>query len=96
MLKTSCQTDDALTPPARLTAAGKRLQVMLQAISTVRTALDDFYGELTDEQKRSSRRRPGPCGPVPPVGCQRPTHSPPAPSRRLRTESSGISWPSGW
>ncbi len=51
MLKTSCQTDDALTPPARLAAAGKRLQVMLQAIATVRTALDDFYGKLTDEQK---------------------------------------------
>jgi hypothetical protein len=51
MLKTSCQTDDALTPPARLAATGKRLQVMLQAITTVRTALDDFYGKLTDEQK---------------------------------------------
>jgi hypothetical protein len=24
---------------------------MLQAIKTVRTALDDFYGKLTDEQK---------------------------------------------
>jgi hypothetical protein len=51
MLKSSCQTDDALTPPARLAAAGKRLQVMLQAITTVRPALDDFYGKLTDEQK---------------------------------------------
>jgi hypothetical protein len=51
MLKTSCQADDALTPPARLAAAGKRLDVMLQAITTVRTALDDFYGKLTDEQK---------------------------------------------
>jgi hypothetical protein len=51
MLKTACQTDDALTPPARLAAAGRRLQVMLQAITTVRTALDDFYGKLTDEQK---------------------------------------------
>jgi hypothetical protein len=51
MLKTSCQADDALTPPARLAAAGKRLDVMLQAITTVRMALDDFYGKLTDEQK---------------------------------------------
>jgi hypothetical protein len=24
---------------------------MLQAVKTVRTALDDFYGQLTDEQK---------------------------------------------
>jgi LTXXQ motif family protein len=51
MLKASCQADDALTPPARLAAVGKRLDVMLQAVKTVRTALDDFYGKLTDEQK---------------------------------------------
>jgi hypothetical protein len=51
MLRNSCQTDDALTPPARLAAVGKRLDVMLQAVKTVRAALDDFYGKLTDEQK---------------------------------------------
>jgi hypothetical protein len=51
MLKNACQPGDALTPPARLAAAGNRLNVMLQAIKTVRTALDEFYGKLTDEQK---------------------------------------------
>jgi hypothetical protein len=51
MLKTSCQADDAVTPPARLTAVGKRLDTMLQAIKVVRSALDDFYGTLSDEQK---------------------------------------------
>jgi hypothetical protein len=51
MLKNACQPDDALTPPARLAAVGKRLDVMLQAIKTVRPALDDFYAKLTDEQK---------------------------------------------
>jgi hypothetical protein len=51
MLKNSCQTDDALTPPGRLAAVGKRLDVMLEAVKTVRTALDDFYGKLNDEQK---------------------------------------------
>jgi hypothetical protein len=51
MLRNSCQADDALTPPARLAAIGKRLDVMLQAVKTVHTALDDFYGKLTDEQK---------------------------------------------
>jgi LTXXQ motif family protein len=51
LLKGSCQTDDALTPPARLAAVGKRLDVMLAAVKTVRTALDDFYGRLSDEQK---------------------------------------------
>jgi LTXXQ motif family protein len=52
MLKTSCPANDAaITPPARLDAVGKRLEVMQQAVKTVRTALDDFYGKLSDEQK---------------------------------------------
>jgi hypothetical protein len=51
MLKGSCQPDQALTPPARLAAAGKRLDTMLGAVETVRAALDDLYGDLTDEQK---------------------------------------------
>jgi hypothetical protein len=51
MLKASCQVGDAITPPARLAAVGKRLDTMLQAVKTVRTALDDFYGRLSDEQK---------------------------------------------
>jgi hypothetical protein len=51
MLKASCQPDSALTPPARLTAIGKRLDAMLQAVKTVRTALTAFYGALSDEQK---------------------------------------------
>ena len=52
-LKASCQTrpEDALTPPARLAAVGQRLNAMLQAVKTVRMAMDDFYGSLTDEQK---------------------------------------------
>ncbi|WP_244567770.1 Spy/CpxP family protein refolding chaperone [Bradyrhizobium erythrophlei] len=51
MLKASCQTSEAITPPARLEAVGKRLDIMLQAVKSVRTALDDFYGKLSDEQK---------------------------------------------
>jgi hypothetical protein len=51
MLKASCQPDSAVTPPARLTAIGKRLDTMLQAVKTVRSALNEFYGALTDEQK---------------------------------------------
>ena len=51
MLKTFCQPDNALTPPARLAAVGQRLDSMLQAIKMVRSALEDFYGTLTDEQK---------------------------------------------
>ena len=50
ILKSSCPPD-ARTPPARLAAVGTRLDVMVQAIGTVRPALDDFYSSLTDEQK---------------------------------------------
>ena len=51
MLKTSCQPDEAVTPSARLAAVGKRLDTMLQAVKLVRSALDDFYATLSDEQK---------------------------------------------
>ncbi|WP_375784277.1 Spy/CpxP family protein refolding chaperone [Bradyrhizobium sp. Pha-3] len=50
-LKSSCPPTDARTPPARLAAVGARLDSMLQAIGTVRPALDSFYGALSDEQK---------------------------------------------
>jgi len=53
MLRESCPTGDqaAVTPPARLDAVHKRLQVILIAVKTVRAALDDFYAGLSDEQK---------------------------------------------
>jgi hypothetical protein len=51
ILKSSCPPTDARTPPARLAAVGTRLDVMLQAIGTLRPALDNFYNALTDEQK---------------------------------------------
>jgi hypothetical protein len=51
MLKTACPAADAVTPPARLAAVGKRLDTMLQAVKLVRSALDDFYATLSDEQK---------------------------------------------
>jgi hypothetical protein len=51
VLKSSCPPADARTPPARLAAVATRLDAMLQAILTVRPALDTFYNSLTDEQK---------------------------------------------
>ena len=51
MLKDTCEPNEALTPPARLAAAAKRLDAMLQAVETVKPALDDFYAQLSDEQK---------------------------------------------
>lgn len=51
LLKTSCQPADALTPPARHAAAGRRLQTLLDAVKTVRPPLERFYASLSDEQK---------------------------------------------
>jgi hypothetical protein len=51
MLRASCQAESALTPPARLAVVRKRLDTMLQAVRSVREALDDLYGKLGDEQK---------------------------------------------
>lgn len=51
MLKSACPTAEPITPPARLEAVIKRLDTMLQAVKTVRSALVEFYSKLTDEQK---------------------------------------------
>ncbi len=53
MLQETCPTSDqaVMTPPARLEAVHRRLQIMLIAVKTVRAALDDFYAGLSDEQK---------------------------------------------
>jgi hypothetical protein len=51
LLKASCQPDNTLTPPARLATVGKRLESMLQAVKTVSSGVNDFYGTLSDEQK---------------------------------------------
>jgi len=50
-LKAACQADGSLTPPARFSAIGKRLDTLLQAVKQVRAALEDFYATLSDEQK---------------------------------------------
>jgi LTXXQ motif family protein len=51
ILKSSCPPTEARTPPGRLEAVGSRLDAMLQALGTVRPALDTFYTSLSDEQK---------------------------------------------
>jgi hypothetical protein len=50
-LAASCPADLPATPPARLAAISQRLGVMLAAVKSVRSALDDLYAGLTDEQK---------------------------------------------
>ncbi|HLH92855.1 MAG TPA: Spy/CpxP family protein refolding chaperone [Xanthobacteraceae bacterium] len=51
MLKTTCPAAPPATPPARLAAVAKRLDVLLAAVKLVHAALNDFYVSLTDEQK---------------------------------------------
>jgi hypothetical protein len=51
--KDSCPPENAfpLTPPGRLEAMLARLQATLEAVQTVRPAIDKFYASLSDEQK---------------------------------------------
>ncbi len=46
-----CPSSAAATPQARLAAVKTRLETMLQAVSGVGDALDDFEADLSDEQK---------------------------------------------
>jgi hypothetical protein len=51
ILQAACPNDLPATPTGRLAAMRVRVQAMLQAVQTVRPALDKFYGSLSDEQK---------------------------------------------
>jgi len=50
-LAASCPSGLPVTPPARLDAIAKRIDAMRHAVAEVRTALDNFYNSLSDEQK---------------------------------------------
>jgi hypothetical protein len=51
ILKAGCPNDLPSTPTGRLAAMESRVQVMLQAVQTVRPPLEHFYQLLSDEQK---------------------------------------------
>jgi len=51
IIRAACPSEPPATPPARLEAIGKRLRAMLQAVQTVRPALQDLYDSLSDDQK---------------------------------------------
>jgi hypothetical protein len=51
ILKSACPIDLPSTPTGRLAAMRQRIQIMSQAVQTVRPALDAFYRSLSDEQK---------------------------------------------
>ena len=50
-IRAACPAEPSVTPPGRLASAEKRLTAMLEAIRTVRPAMEAFYGSLSDEQK---------------------------------------------
>ena len=50
-LKANCPNVTALTPTGRVEAMEKRLGAVLDAVKTVRPALEKFYSSLSDEQK---------------------------------------------
>jgi len=50
-MRGACTAERPVTPTGRLAAAEKRLAAMLDAVRTVRPALDAYYNSLTDEQK---------------------------------------------
>ena len=51
IVRTACPTEVPLTMPGRMAAMEKRMDAMLQAIKTMRPALEAFYATLSDEQK---------------------------------------------
>jgi ABC-type transporter MlaC component len=51
ILQSNCQPPQTLTPTGRLAAMEERLSAMSQALQATQTALNKFYGSLSDEQK---------------------------------------------
>ena len=52
-MRAACPTDVPTTMVGRMEAMEKRLEAMLQAVKSVRPALEAFYATLSDEQKAS-------------------------------------------
>jgi hypothetical protein len=51
VLQSACPNDLPSTPTGRLAAMRKRIEVMSQALGSVKPVLDRFYNSLSDEQK---------------------------------------------
>ena len=72
-MRGACTTERPVTPTGRLAAAEKRLAAMLDAVRTVRPALDAYYNSLNDEQKArlTLAQRMGRGGGMDGGGCER-------------------------
>jgi LTXXQ motif family protein len=64
IVRAACPAERALTPTGRLAAAEQRLTARLEAVRTVRPAMDAFYGSLSDEQKARLLMARGHMGPM--------------------------------
>jgi hypothetical protein len=49
--RAACPVERPLTPPARMAAAERLMEARLQALKSIRPALESFYKVLSDEQK---------------------------------------------
>lgn len=58
-MRAACPTDAPATIVGHMEAIEKRLDAMLQAVRTVRPALEAFYSTLSDEQKSNLNGRRG-------------------------------------
>jgi hypothetical protein len=58
-IRGACPTEPPNTMPGRMEVMEKRTEAMLQAIKTVRPALDAFYATLTADQKERIESRRG-------------------------------------
>jgi hypothetical protein len=56
LMQADCQPAQTLTPTGRLAAMENRLSAMSQALQMTETALNKFYGALSDEQKAQFNR----------------------------------------
>ena len=91
-LQDNCPADTPVTPTARAAATEQQLQAMLEAVRTVRPALDDLFGSLTDEQKaRLSTIAPAKNGGRPVDNPVRPAHTKPVQHHRYP-----YWWPFRW
>jgi hypothetical protein len=60
MMRAACPTDIPATMPGRMEAMEKRMDAMLQAVKSMRPALDAFYATLSSEQKARLDTNSGP------------------------------------
>jgi LTXXQ motif family protein len=83
IIRATCPTEAASTPPARLAAMQQRLEAMKSAISRIRTPFEELYESLDDEQK----------GQLVALNDQRAPFAPKVPAAQSCTPPETLQWP---